>query len=203
MIVDHNNSILEENEDNNEIDTDVSIGVTIEGYILQDGRICKDKIEVYQVDNNSLLYNGFRRYYSNETGFYTATLPPISNSSYRYTLIAYNLINKTSNLKISPPVKPGETVTINFTFNKPPARPFKPFTIPITKVGRKHMFFIASRDKFKVDWGDKTYSKWFTSKIIYHIWWETGLYHIKTIFIDDDGMLNKWSKPIPIIVIPK
>lgn len=201
MIVDYNNSIYEENEKNNEITTFVSPGVIIKGYILENGKLCKDRIEVFQVDNRSLSYNGFRRYYSNETGYYIATLPPISNSSYNYTLIAYNAVNKTSNLKTSPPLKPGENVTLNFSFNKPPNRPFKPVTIPITKIGESHLIFISTRYKVKVDWGDGNYSEWTVSKIISHTWWKPGLYHIKIISIDDNGMISEWSKRTFILVI--
>ncbi|RLF40625.1 MAG: hypothetical protein DRN12_04990 [Thermoplasmata archaeon] len=203
MIVDYNDSIPERNEDNNEINTSVSQGVIIKGYIIQKGKLCKDRVEIFQVDNESLSYSGFRRYYSNETGYYIATLPPISNLSQTYSLIAYDRVNKTSNLKTSPPLKPGETTMLNFTFSKTPGRPLKPLTLPIAKVDKPHIIIISSRYKTKIDWGDENYSQWITSKVTSHIWHKPGLYRIKIISINDDGMISEWSKPTPLIVVPK
>ncbi len=201
MIVDSNRSIPEEREDNNIYSSKVKLGVIVEGFTYMEGKPL-NSVEVLQVDNNSLCEEASRRYYSNETGYYIATLPPLSNNTRSYTLMACNPLTKTRCLGFTPLVQPGDSVRLDFTFtDKTPITPII-FSTPITRTGLPHRIAIISKCMVKVDWGDGNYSNWSTTRILSHTWFKPGLYRIRVITMDSNGMLSKWSKPFYLLVIP-
>jgi len=99
-------------------------------------------------------------------------------------------------------------------YSQPPEKPTKPDGPINGKIGVKYTYNSSTIDPdddniyYMFDWGDGTYSEWIGPKSsgenvsTAYSWDKKGIYNIRIIAKDENGVLSNWSDPL-VISMPK